>query len=64
MVLIWFGTFAVASQYTSASGLLGPMGIVAIIVGGGLLNKRIRDRLEEIYERRNSDANTDDSQSS
>lgn len=51
LVLLWFGTLAIATQYASASGLFGPAGIVTAAAGIALLNDDIRDWFNNLHAR-------------
>lgn len=66
VLLLWFGTIAISAQYATASGLLGPAGLISAAVGIALMNERISDYVNAVRARFTSgedvtreDTNTD-----
>jgi hypothetical protein len=51
LVLLWFGSVSVATQYASASGIVGPAGIGFIIAGLALQNEDIARRVDAVHDR-------------
>lgn len=49
LLLIWFGTVAMAAQYASATGLFGPTGIAVAAAGTALLNEDIHNQFNNLY---------------
>ncbi|RLM53145.1 hypothetical protein DVK02_15075 [Halobellus sp. Atlit-31R] len=48
ILLMWFGSVAASAQYATASGALGPAGLVALLLGILLTRESITSRLKAL----------------
>ena len=55
VVLMWAGSVAVAAQYASASGAIGPAGLAALALGFLLTYDTVNERLTSVYDQFTSD---------
>jgi hypothetical protein len=49
VVLMWGGSVAIATQYASATGLIGPLGIAAMLAGYLLTYESVNDRVRGVF---------------
>lgn len=63
LALLWFGTVAVATQYASASGIVGPLGVACTVLGAALLNSRLRQTVNDARARFTGRQDTSDDDS-